>query len=51
LRENTGDRQRYEETKRKLAMQDWADMNDYATAKTAMIESIIAAARGDASSK
>jgi len=44
LRTNSDDRQRYEQTKRELATQDWLDMNDYANAKTDVIESIIAAA-------
>ncbi len=43
LRKNVLDRQRYEETKRKLAAQTWRSMNDYAKAKTQMIEEIIAA--------
>lgn len=45
LRTNVDDRQRYEQTKRELARQDWSDMNDYATAKTDVVESIIAAAQ------
>jgi GrpB-like predicted nucleotidyltransferase (UPF0157 family) len=49
LRENAGERLLYEQTKRRLATQQWADMNEYANAKTAVIESIIAAARADAS--
>lgn len=44
LRTNVDDRRRYEATKRKLAAQDWADMNDYAAAKTQVIEDIIRAA-------
>ena len=44
LRANVDDRRRYEQRKRELAMQDWADMNDYAAAKTEVIERIIAAA-------
>jgi len=44
LRQNSEDRRRYEQTKRALAAQEWLDMNDYATAKTDVIESIIAAA-------
>jgi GrpB-like predicted nucleotidyltransferase (UPF0157 family) len=48
LRINAEDRRRYEETKRALAKREWADMNAYANAKTAVIEDIIAAtqARG-----
>lgn len=45
LRTNIDDRRRYEQTKRELATQDWADMNDYANAKTDVVESIIAAAQ------
>src|SRR5689334_3665438 len=45
LRTNSEDRQRYEQTKRELARQEWSDMNDYATAKTDVVESIIAAAQ------
>lgn len=45
LRQNSEDRRRYEQTKRALAAQEWLDMNDYATAKTDVIESIIAAAQ------
>ena len=41
LRENVEDRNRYEEVKRALAEQDWPDMNDYAAAKTEVIESIL----------
>ena len=44
LRRNVEDRRRYEETKRKLATEEWADMNDYAAAKTQVIEDIIGAA-------
>lgn len=43
LRRNPGDRQRYEQTKRALATRTWADMNDYANAKTEVVESILAA--------
>jgi GrpB-like predicted nucleotidyltransferase (UPF0157 family) len=46
LRQSVADRRRYEQTKRELAAQDWADMNEYAAAKTNVIESIIAAATG-----
>ena len=45
LRENVDDRHRYEQTKRELAKREWSDMNDYAAAKTDVIESIITAAR------
>lgn len=45
LRGNPRDLQRYEETTRALARLDWPDMNAYAAAKTAVIESILSAAR------
>jgi len=45
LRCNAEDRLRYERKKRELAARDWADTNDYAAAKTDVIESILAAAR------
>ena len=44
LRQHADDRRRYEETKRTLAAKEWNDMNDYAAAKTEIIESIIATA-------
>jgi len=44
LRTNAEDRQRFAQTKRELATKDWSDMNEYAAAKTDVIESIIAAA-------
>jgi GrpB-like predicted nucleotidyltransferase (UPF0157 family) len=43
LRRNAADRRRYERTKRELAAKEWPDMNAYATAKTDVIESILAA--------
>lgn len=45
LRKNSGDRHRYETTKRALAKRDWSDMNEYAKAKTEVIEDIIATAQ------
>lgn len=45
LRRDDDDRKRYEQLKRELAMKEWPDMNAYAEAKTAMIESILATAR------
>lgn len=45
LRQNLEDRNRYERTKRVLAVKEWADRNEYANAKTEVIESIIAASR------
>lgn len=44
LRSNSRDRQRYERTKRQLAAQSWADVNEYAKAKSKTVESIIALA-------
>ena len=44
LRTNAEDRSRYEEMKRALAKNDWPDMNAFASAKTEVIEGIIAAA-------
>jgi len=43
LRQNADDRRRYEQTKRELARKDWSHMDEYAAAKTEVIESIIAA--------
>jgi GrpB-like predicted nucleotidyltransferase (UPF0157 family) len=45
LRESLEARRFYEETKRKLAAQSWADVNAYAEAKTEAIEHILATAR------
>ncbi|HEY0323189.1 MAG TPA: GrpB family protein [Pyrinomonadaceae bacterium] len=47
LRRNIEDRNRYERRKRELAMKEWSDMNDYAKAKTEVIESIIASAQAE----
>jgi len=44
LRFNDSDRIKYEAVKRKLAGQDWPDMNAYAHAKTAVIQEITAKA-------
>jgi GrpB-like predicted nucleotidyltransferase (UPF0157 family) len=44
LRENAADRQRYAETKRELARQDWKYMQNYADAKTAVVRMILARA-------
>jgi len=41
LRTNIDDRRRYEKTKRELAAKEWPNMDAYARAKTAVIESII----------
>jgi GrpB-like predicted nucleotidyltransferase (UPF0157 family) len=47
LRSNAADRVFYEQTKRELAEKEWADVQDYADAKTAVIEEILArTARG-----
>ncbi len=45
LRKSAEDRMRYEQSKRELAARSWPDMNAYALAKTAVIESIVAAAQ------
>jgi len=45
LRVNTVDRCRYEAAKRQLATRAWDDTDAYATAKTQVVEEIIAAAR------
>jgi GrpB-like predicted nucleotidyltransferase (UPF0157 family) len=44
LRSNAEDRLRYEALKRNLAKQGWPDMNDYARAKTEVVEQITARA-------
>jgi GrpB-like predicted nucleotidyltransferase (UPF0157 family) len=44
LRSNLEDRLRYETLKRKLAREDWADMDAYARAKTEVVEEITARA-------
>jgi GrpB-like predicted nucleotidyltransferase (UPF0157 family) len=45
LRANRSDRELYERTKRELARRDWRYVQNYADAKTAVIEEIIARAR------
>lgn len=45
LRGNPADRDLYERTKRALAQQEWERVQDYADAKTAMIDEIVARAR------
>jgi GrpB-like predicted nucleotidyltransferase (UPF0157 family) len=47
LRSNAEDRFRYDALKRKLAKEDWPDMNAYARAKTELVEEIIARALQD----
>lgn len=44
LRRDAADRHGYEALKRNLAKQDWPDMNDYARAKTELVEQIVARA-------
>ena len=46
LRAHAEDRARYEAVKRELATRTWADMQDYAEAKTEVVESIKARAYG-----
>jgi GrpB-like predicted nucleotidyltransferase (UPF0157 family) len=47
LRGNASDRQLYERTKRELARQDWKYTQNYADAKTTVVEEILARARGE----
>lgn len=47
LRRNEADRRLYERTKRELAQQVWAYGQNYADAKTAVVEEVIARARQD----
>jgi GrpB-like predicted nucleotidyltransferase (UPF0157 family) len=42
LRRSPEDRRAYERLKRELAARDWADMNEYADAKSALIAAILA---------
>jgi GrpB-like predicted nucleotidyltransferase (UPF0157 family) len=44
LRNNPSDRQLYQRTKRELAGRDWKYMQNYADAKTAVVEEILARA-------
>ena len=46
LRTHVEDRQRYEDVKRSLAGREWADMNDYASAKDDVIADIMQRALG-----
>src|SRR3989440_4178692 len=48
LRSNSSDRRLYERTKRELARLDWKYMQNYADAKTSVVEEILARAQGDA---
>jgi GrpB-like predicted nucleotidyltransferase (UPF0157 family) len=45
LRANDEERRRYEETKRQLAARNWKRVQDYADAKSDVVEAIIARAR------
>ena len=45
LRENDADRELYERTKRELAQRNWKFGQEYANAKTAVVEEIVARAR------
>ena len=45
LRRDSADRALYESTKRVLAQQEWESMDDYATAKSDVVEEILARAR------
>lgn len=47
LRSNVSDRQLYERTKWELARQDWKYTQNYADAKTTVVEEILARARGE----
>jgi GrpB-like predicted nucleotidyltransferase (UPF0157 family) len=48
LRRNESDREFYARTKRELAQRDWKYVQQYADAKTAVVEEIIGRARGHA---
>jgi GrpB-like predicted nucleotidyltransferase (UPF0157 family) len=48
LRSNRTDRELYERTKRELAGREWRYVQNYADAKTAVVEEIIARARAEA---
>ena len=45
LRESAADRALYAVTKRDLAQRKWVDMNDYADAKTEVVQDILVRAR------
>ncbi|MCE9604800.1 MAG: GrpB family protein [Planctomycetia bacterium] len=49
LRTHAEDRLRYEALKRKLAKEDWPDMNAYARAKSELVEEIVARASAETS--
>lgn len=46
LRANDADRELYESTKRELATREWRHVQDYADAKTAVVQAVMARARG-----
>ncbi|HET8910467.1 MAG TPA: GrpB family protein [Ktedonobacteraceae bacterium] len=48
LRNNPGELQLYEQTKRELAARDWKYVQHYADAKTAVVQEILKRARGEA---
>ena len=48
LRSDLADRERYQRVKRELAQRDWRYVQQYADAKTAVVEEILARARGQA---
>lgn len=47
LRRDAASRQEYERVKRRLAAQEWDSMDDYAVAKTDIVEALILRARGE----
>jgi len=51
LRTHADAREAYADTKRRLAQQSWADMNEYARAKTEIVERLILAAREECRSR
>jgi GrpB-like predicted nucleotidyltransferase (UPF0157 family) len=51
LRGNEADRRLYERTKRELARKDWKYTQNYADAKTAVVEEILARAQGQGGSR
>lgn len=51
LRTNAADRELYERAKRELAAQNWKYTQNYADAKTAVIEQIVARARASATAR
>jgi GrpB-like predicted nucleotidyltransferase (UPF0157 family) len=48
LRTNESDRELYAQRKRDLAQKDWRDIQDYADAKTAVVNEIMSRAHSDA---